>query len=584
MKFKTVFKYYWLSAKKYKLAFYLCLIFYAGAIILASVINPIILKKIVDLISNSPEKSTVAKALVNLVLKAGIIIFAYQTFFRIADKALMNFESNSMREIHNNTFSFLLKHSYTFFSNNFSGSLVAKAKRFSASFERIVDVLAFNFWFIFIELSGVFFVLFYTIPLIGFIFLIWVILYITFTTFSIKTKIRYDLEEAEADSKTTGAFADTITNVLNLKIFSASFSEFNLFKKVTQNEYEKRTQAWFFNNKRQVIQGYLMATLQIIVLYTMIYLWLKDEVSTGTLVLVQAYMLSIFSRIWDLGKAIARLMKEISNSKEMTDIFDQVPDILDPVNPEALRIKNGEISFENVSFTYIGGAHVFDDFNLKIKAGEKIGLVGHSGSGKSTITKILLRFADLKAGVITIDGQDISKITQDDLRSKISYVPQDSILFHRSLSENIGYSKSDARDEEIIDASKKAHAHEFISKFEKGYETLVGERGIKLSGGERQRVAIARAMLKSAPILLLDEATSSLDSISESYIQEAFNELMKGKTTIVIAHRLSTIQKMDRIIVLDNGKIVEEGNHKTLLEKGGFYADLWNHQTGGFLE
>jgi len=210
--------------------------------------------------------------------------------------------------------------------------------------------------------------------------------------------------------------------------------------------------------------------------------------------------------------------------------------------------------------------------------------VGHSGSGKSTITRLLLRFSDIKRGEILIDDQDITKIKQDELRLKISYVPQESILFHRSIKENIGYAKNNTTEAEIIKAAKKAHAHEFISKLPRGYDTLVGERGVKLSGGERQRVAIARAMLKNAPILVLDEATSSLDSISETYIQDAFNELMKGKTTIVIAHRLSTVQKMDRIIVLDQGKIVEEGTHQELLTKQGFYAELWEHQTGGFLE
>ena len=224
------------------------------------------------------------------------------------------------------------------------------------------------------------------------------------------------------------------------------------------------------------------------------------------------------------------------------------------------------------------------DFNLIIKPGERIGLVGHSGAGKSTITKLLLRFADALEGSIVIDNQDIKNVTQNDLRKVISYVPQEPILFHRSIKENIAYSKPDATKEEIIEVAKKAHAHEFIEKLPQGYDTLVGERGIKLSGGERQRVAIARAMLKDSPILMLDEATSSLDSISEHYIQDAFNELMKGKTTIVIAHRLSTIQKMDRIIVLDKGKIVEQGTHKELLELNGSYAELWNHQTGGFLE
>lgn len=226
---------------------------------------------------------------------------------------------------------------------------------------------------------------------------------------------------------------------------------------------------------------------------------------------------------------------------------------------------------------------VLKDFSLTITPGEKVGLVGHSGAGKTTITKILLRFADISEGEVLIDGQSIQKIKQDDLRRKISYVPQEPMLFHRSLSENIAYGKPDASMEEIVAVAKKAHAHEFIEKLSKGYDTLVGERGVKLSGGERQRVAIARAMLKDAPILILDEATSSLDSVSERHIQEALAELMKGRTTIVIAHRLSTIQKMDRIIVMEEGGIVEEGKHEDLLARGGMYAEFWREQAGGFL-
>ena len=278
-------------------------------------------------------------------------------------------------------------------------------------------------------------------------------------------------------------------------------------------------------------------------------------------------------------------MQALTEMQEIVDIFELAPDILDPQNPELSKIANGLITFDKMSFGYEGGTGVFKDFNLVIKPGERIGLVGHSGAGKSTITKLLLRFVDVKTGSITVDGQDIRAIKQDDLRGAISYVPQESVLFHRTIRENIAYGKPDATEEEIIDAARKAHAHEFVSQLPQGYDTLVGERGVKLSGGERQRVAIARAMLKNVPILILDEATSSLDSISEQYIQEAFNELMKGKTTIVIAHRLSTIQKMDRIIVLENGAIAEEGTHQKLLKKkNGIYADLWNHQVGGFIE
>jgi ATP-binding cassette, subfamily B, bacterial len=285
-----------------------------------------------------------------------------------------------------------------------------------------------------------------------------------------------------------------------------------------------------------------------------------------------------------LGRSLTRAMKALTDMQEVVDIFDTPIDILDSKKPENLKMQEGQVVFKNVSFAYKNGREVLKNFNLEIASGEHVGLVGHSGAGKSTITKLLLRFSDTLEGSIFIDGQDIKSVTQNELRSVISYVPQESILFHRTIRENIAYSRPGATEEEIIEVAKKSFAHEFIINLSKGYDTLVGERGIKLSGGERQRIAIARAMLKDSPIIVLDEATSSLDSVSEEYIQKGFNKLMEGKTTMVIAHRLSTIQKMDRIIVLDQGKIAEEGTHKELLDKGGVYANLWSHQTGAFLD
>jgi ATP-binding cassette subfamily B protein len=560
------------------------LISYGLAVVLSSIINPLVLKRVIDVLSGSvPGNTLLTHELMRLVFIAGVIILSYQILYRLGDYAISYFEGRAIRDIHNDTYRRLSNHSYNFYTNNFAGSLVAKARRFAGAFEKITDVISFNFYFTIIKLTGVFIVLFTQVPGVGLAFLGWVAVYILISLLLLRKKIKYDLLEAEADSKVTATIADTITNILNLKIFSSAKREHARFKEITSFEYKARMRSWNFDSFQNVVKGLLIGFLNAMVLYLMVNLWLKGETTTGMVVLVQTYMMGIFDELWNFGKAMTRFFKEASNAKEMTDIFDKTPDILDVSNPEKLRIKKGDIVFNNASFEYIKDIRVFNDFSMTIKAGEKVGLVGHSGSGKSTITKMLLRFVDVTKGNITIDGQDIKNITQDDLRSVISFVPQDPILFHRSIFENIAYSKSDATMEEVVDAAKKAHAHEFIVKLPYGYDTLVGERGVKLSGGERQRVAIARAMLKDAPILVLDEATSSLDSVSESYIQDAFNELMKGKTTIVIAHRLSTIQKMDRIVVLDSGKVIEEGTHKDLLEKNGTYAELWNHQSGGFM-
>ena len=584
MPYMRVFYYYWPQIKKYKWSFFLTFLAYGIGIIFSNIVNPILYKKIIDLISTGTPETVSSSDLLSLLFWIVMCMLFFNICYRIGDYLITYFQSNVIREIHNDTFRRLMNHSYKFFSNNFSGSLVAKAKRFAASFERMDDIISFNIWFIFVELIGVFVVLFLNVPKIGFLFLMWVVMYIFITFLFIRKKMKYELLEAEADSKVTARFADSITNILNIKIFSGRIFERKIFEKATFDEFTKRKNSWNFGNLQNAIQAFLMVALETIVLYVMINLWLKDSITAGLFVLVQFYMISLFHKLWELGKSFVRFFKSIADAKEMTDILDQTIDILDVSNPEKCNISNGEINFQKVGFGYTQNMNVFTDFNLKIKSGEKVGLVGPSGSGKSTITKILLRFIDIKNGEILIDGQNIAKIKQDDLRNAISYVPQEPILFHRSIKENIAYSKPTATEEEIIEAAKKAHAHEFITMLPSGYDTLVGERGVKLSGGERQRVAIARAMLKDSPILVLDEATSSLDSVSESYIQDAFGELMKGKTTLVIAHRLSTIQKMDRIIVLDKGRIAEEGTHRELLEKKGLYAELWGHQTGGFLD
>ncbi len=571
--------------KKHLVSFLLIFFGYTVGIVFDNILKPLVFKAIIDLFASSDlTKDIILGQSLNLFLVFCIIIVTHNIGFRIGDFATAFFESKVMKRLYDFTFERLLQHSYHFFSNNFSGSIIAKSRRFTKSFETLTDIVSFQIWFSFITLAGILVVLFLKIPALASAFLVWSILYVLMTLFFIKKKIPYDVREAAADSLVTGRFSDAILNVLNIKIFSNDKKEGINFKLVTNDEENKRRKAWYFANFQNLAQSVMIAILQISVLFANIHFWYEGKISLGMFVLIQTYMFSLFDILWGLGRSLTKAMKAMTDMQEVVDIFDTPIGILEPEKPENLKIHNGHIVFNQLSFSYEGGNSILQNFSLDILPGERIGLVGHSGAGKSTITKLLLRFVDTLKGSITIDGQNIKNLTQNDLRSIISYVPQESILFHRTIGENIAYGKPNATQEEITEVAKKAHADEFVSRLPRGYNTLVGERGIKLSGGERQRIAIARAMLKDSPILVLDEATSSLDSVSESYIQDAFNELMKGKTTIVIAHRLSTVQKMDRIIVLDQGQIVEEGTHKELLAKKGFYAELWEHQTGGFLE
>jgi ATP-binding cassette subfamily B protein len=311
-----------------------------------------------------------------------------------------------------------------------------------------------------------------------------------------------------------------------------------------------------------------------------------NTASIGPTYLVIGYTLNVVSQLWQLSSITRNYVRIVGDAGPMIAMLDEAPELSDSTELETVSIHSGQIHFRDVTFQHDGAeVPLFSNLNLRIKPGEKVGLVGHSGSGKTTFTRLLLRFSDIQSGTIDIDGQNIANIAQDDLRRHIAYVPQEPLLFHRSIAENIAYGESDASPEAIEAVAKMASAHEFITSLPQGYDTLVGERGVKLSGGQRQRIAIARAMLKNAPILALDEATSALDSESEVLIQAALWKLMEGRTAIVIAHRLSTIQKMDRIIVLDKGRIVEEGSHKELIRKqNGTYAKLWAHQSGGFIE
>lgn len=583
--FKNVFKYLYAFIKPYRLAFFSLFLFSLGRVVFSNSIGGYVYKNIVDTLNNNNLSVDLRYDIALSLLMAIGSSYATSMFItRYLETIQIRFLPNAIKDIYDFSFRKLMLHSYGFYSNSFAGSLVAKVKRFAKSFDTISNTIVQNFWSTIVIIIGSSVMLYFQSKILALYFIIWCLIYSIIITFFVREKVKIDIKRAEADSRLTGVLADSLTNVSNIKTFSAFVKEFLYFQEATSFLRNRIYIAHRFSTIRHAFQALLMIGFHIFILYTMFNLWKDGEITVGVFVMAYVYLIGIIDRIWDLSSGLTNFMEALTDAQEMVTIFETEIEVKDPVSPEKSRIKDGAIEFKNVSFSYKEGADVLDNFNFKINKGEKVGLVGHSGSGKSTITKLILRFADANEGEILIDGQNIAHITQDDLRKSISYVPQESILFHRTIKENIGYAKDGATDEEIKKAAEFAHAHEFIEKMQKGYDTLVGERGVKLSGGERQRVSIARAMLKDAPILILDEATSSLDSISESYIQDAFEKLMKDKTTIVIAHRLSTVQKMDRIIVLDKGKIVEEGTHTELLEKNGFYASLWNHQTGSFLD
>ncbi len=582
MNIRLILSYYASFLKDKISSQFLILIFYAFGTIGAGILMPLIYKNIIDVVSINPADAYTK--LLHLIFSLVIINILFEFFYRTADYLMINLQSNILKELHDFSLERLEKHSYSFFSNAFVGGLVAKTKRFVYAFKVLHDIFIDQIWSSFIILIFSFAILFYYSPTLGISFLVWIILYSFLVFILVRWQIPKSLLNARADTKTTSSYADIINNILTVKTFGTSKRELNNFKEITGDQEKKRRSAWiqqsFWNN---LFQSIFMSLFEVIIMWLAINLWMEGSISAGTIVLTQLYVIGSFHVVWNISRNIIRASSALTDADEMIKIFEKEIGVKDMKGSKKIDIKKGEIEFKSVSFSYEDSNNVFEDLNLLIKPGEKIALVGHSGAGKTTIIKLLLRFLDIQKGKILIDSQDISKALQEDLRKQISYVPQEPLLFHRTLFENIAYAKKDASLEEVIRASKKARAHEFIERLPLKYNSLVGERGIKLSGGERQRVAIARAILKDSPIVILDEATSSLDSLIEGKIQEALEGLMKGRTTIAIAHRLSTIRKMDRIVVFENGKIAEEGSHRKLILKKGVYSNLWKSQIGGFI-
>lgn len=581
---KGVIACYWETVRHYRWTVFLSFAGYGIGSALSNVALPIVYRNIVDAISGSGSRMDIAPALMTSFWWLVALVVLYNILFRTGDYAIVYLQSKVMKDLSDRTFAAIERHSYKFFSDNFTGGLVAKARRFVRTFETLYDYVVFTLWTSSLNMIGVFAVLFWTAPTIAWIFLGWAIAYMLIVGSMTKRKSVLDAAAAEHDSKVSARLSDAISTMLVIKMFASGTQEKRSFDETTTAEEHARRMSWNYQNLLFVVQGMLVAALELGSMYVALRLWIQGSISTGTVVLVQIYLAHVMQVFWQIGRVFGKIIRTFADAEEMVEIFEAQADVLDVDDPKAFEAKSGNVRFDAVDFAYPDGTTVFEKFSIDLRSGEKVGVVGASGSGKSTLTKLLLRFYDPQSGAILIDGQNVHDARQDDVRKAVAYVAQEPVLFHRSLRENIAYGKTDATDEEVIAAATKAHAHEFISRLSKGYETTVGERGVKLSGGERQRVALARAILKDAPILMLDEATSALDTVSERLIQDALDELMKDKTVLVIAHRLSTVRKMDRIIVLDHGMIAEEGTHDELIAKDGVYANLWNHQTDGFID
>ena len=582
---KEIFRLFWKTSAPYKHRRNLAIFFAMFTVAMNLFAGPLIIAQLLSIIQHNQLHDT--KNLWTLIALYGASeLWTSVIGNRLITYIAWTFETAMQRDLYARCFSKLTNQTLFFHSNKFGGSLVSQTNKLVGAVESFWDTIIWSILPLIISLVGSIIILSTLLWQYALFLLIFSIVFSLVVYYGSKPMAKLTKKEAKASNKLNGQLADVISNVLAVKSSGAEATE--------QKFFTKTVSSWR-NSSLDVMRGFLkISTVYSSISMTMkvsaaafaVYAAQNNLISVAAVYLIITYTSSVTRELWNMNGIMRNYNRIIGNANDMVEIL-QTPTTLIDKSDSKLKVTNGEISMDKITFTHDEGQGdtLFHDFSLEIKPGEKIGLVGASGSGKTTLTKLLLRFADIDSGKITIDGQDISEVTQASLRAKIAYVPQEPLLFHRSVRENIAYGRPDATDAEIEEAAKKAGAYDFIVGLKDGFDTMVGERGIKLSGGQRQRVAIARAILKDVPILVLDEATSALDSESEALIQKSLETLMENRTSIVIAHRLSTIAKLDRIIVLKDGKIVEDGSHDELInKKRGVYAKLWARQSGGFIE
>lgn len=545
-------------------------------------IRPYILKIIFNRVSDVPSHSVFEYLWIPATAYLGMFFIpnlAFRAYEYVVDIHMI---PQMRKKIANTSMEILLNQSHDYYQCHFAGSLASKVNNLTSSIPDILQKIERFLRYIF-GISIATFTLWQVNFRFALLMLSWASLFIGVTFLASKRITHLADIWSEWGSTITGQIVDILSNVLSVRLFARKKAEEAsldaIFEKTAQAEQSLQW-SYFWVWCSYGVTSVIMMGLN---LYFLLKGRQEGWVTIGDFALVMTINVAIVDFLWELTNELSQFSKFFGIITQALRTFCVIPEIQDIPKAKPLVITQGEIAFDHIYFNYQGTEPLFQKKSVTLFSGQKTGLVGYSGSGKTTFVNLILRLYDVTQGRILIDTQDIRHVTQDSLHTAIGMIPQDPSLFHRTLKENISYGRPEATDEEVIEAAKKAHAHEFIQTLPHRYDSLVGERGVKLSGGQRQRIAIARTILKNAPILILDEATSQLDSVTESYIQDALWKVMEGKTTIVIAHRLSTLLHMDRILVFDHGKIVEDGTHKDLLEKGGLYKTLWDAQVGGFL-
>ena len=580
--------YFWWVTRQRPGAFALSIISSVGYIALLTFANTYVMGRIVDRVQASPVAADQVFSVFGPYILALLVVNVVgQTLSKLQDYSVYRLEINANYQLSRLCFDTLSNQSMTFHNSRFGGSLVSQTSRFVSGYSGLVDVLTYALWPTVASVVLTIAILAPIAPSFVAILCAMLVLYVVLAYRMYKRILVLASDASNTQNKLSGVLSDAVTNILAVKTYGREDFERETFTRADRDAMAAENRNMRATMRRGFTTSFLITIIMFIVSIFVSGGNAWFGISAGTLVMMFTYTYHLTMNFNYFNSMMARINHALGDAAEMTRVLDEPTLVADDEGAQPLVVREGTIDFEHIGFRYPDAQEddrVFSDLNLHIPAGQRMGLVGRSGSGKTTLTKLLLRLDDVQEGQVLVDGQDVSHCTQQSLRQQVAYVPQEALLFHRTIRENIAYGRPAASEDEIRSAAVRANALEFIERLPQGFDTLVGERGVKLSGGQRQRVAIARAILVDVPILVLDEATSALDSESEALVQGALENLMHGRTAIVVAHRLSTVASLDRIVVLSHGRVVEDGTHHELVEAGGEYAGLWDRQTGGFLE